>query len=242
MMHFFRRSKIHLDCFTSRRDVIEHAPIVNGVDVIPEWWKKLPKKILLPNEMIPRASMKTCIGMYDYYNKSVAMPLWCDLSINIFSKEDYRWQFSDLVSTGIVHGVEQYNGVLPNASFGHFKIESPWLFNTKADVNWLLSSPIYNQDCFKSYEVAQGLLNFSRQGSTNVQMFLDVSTPRNFIIPFSSVFLFTPMTDKKVVLHRQLISKEEFDSKASISRGITFINKYITQHKTIKCPYKDRTK
>jgi hypothetical protein len=242
MMHFFRRSKIHLDCFTFRRDVIEYAPVVNGMQVIPEWWKKLPKENPNITNSFPRATMKTCVGMYDYYKKSIAMPLWSDLYVNVRAKDDYEWQFSDKFTTAKVHDKGQYNGVLPNASFGHLKVESPWLFNTKSDVNWLLSSPIYNQDCFKNYVVAQGLLNFSRQGGTSLQLFLDTSTPRNFNIPFGSVFLFTPISDKEVVLHRQLITEKQYDLKTSTFRMITFINKYRNQQKVIKCPYKDNTK
>jgi hypothetical protein len=242
MMHFFRRSKIHLDCFTSRRDVIEYAPVVNGMEVIPDWWKKLSKENPATQELFPTATMKTCVGMYDYYNKSVAMPLWSDLYININSKDDYNWKFSDHFSEGTIHNRRQYAGVLSNVDFGHLKIESPWLFSTKSDIHWLLSNPIYNQSCFGNYVMAQGLLNFSRQHATSLQLFLDASTPRNFVMPFGSVFLFTPMTDKKVVIHRQLISETQYESKAAMARMITFINKYKNQQKITKCPYKDNIK
>ena len=238
-MHFFTRSKIHLDCFTYRRDVIEYAPVVNGMDAIPEWWKKLPKENLTINNGFPTATMKTCVGMYEYYGKSIAMPLWSDLCINISSEKDYNWQFSDHGTTGVVHSGQQYAGALPNASVGHLKINSPWIFNTKSDVNWLMSDPIYNQNRFRHYVVAQGLLNFFRQPGTNIQLFLDTSTPQNFTIPFGSVFLYTPMSDKKVILHRHLISEEHYNSKIQSASGITFINKYKTQQKITKCPYKD---
>ena len=241
-MHFFKRSKIHLDCFTFRRDVIEYAPVVNGIQAIPDWWKKLPKEVQVNGNIFPIATMKTCVGLYDYYNKSIAMPLWSDLCISIRSRNEYSWQFSDKITTALVHSKEQYAGVLQDSNFGHLKLESPWLFNTKSDINWILSDPIYNQKCFTNYVVAQGVLNFSRQSLTNLQLFINTTTPQNFTIPFGSVFLYTPMSDKKVVLHRHLISEEQYKSKVTMSRTTTFISKYKAQQKIIKCPYKDETK
>jgi len=61
MMHFFRSSKIHLDCFTARIDVIEKAPVVNAIEVIPDWWRKLPKEAYINNNFYPMPTMKTCV-------------------------------------------------------------------------------------------------------------------------------------------------------------------------------------
>ena len=65
MMHFFKRSEVHLDCFTYRTDVIEYAPVVNAIEVIPDWWRELPKSII--DNFSPAPTMKTCVGMSDYY-------------------------------------------------------------------------------------------------------------------------------------------------------------------------------
>lgn len=243
MMHFFRRPEIHLDCFTNRRDVIEYAPVVNAIEVIPEWWKSLPKSYVDPGDgFSPSGTMKTCVGMYNYYNKSIAMPLWSDLCIKVSPNKTYAWQFSDLLTTAVVHPSPQYSGFLEGSGYGHLKIESPWNFNTKSDVDWLMTAPVYNLNTFRDFTQAQGLLNFHRQLGTNIQLFVDTNTPRVYTIPFRTIFLFTPMTDKKVVIHRHLISDGEFASQGRRATAITFINKYVTQAKIPKCPYKDKTK
>lgn len=243
MIHFFIKPKIHLDCFTSRRDVIEYAPVVNAIDVIPEWWRELPKSSFdLQDGFTPRPTMKTCVGMIDYYAKSVALPLWSDLAIEVNSKQNYAWQFSDIQSIVSVHGENQYKDAPFTENNVHLKIETPWLFQTKSDIDWLLTEPIYNNSKFNNYVLAQGLLNFSRQVGANLQLFLDVSTPKKYVIPFGSIFMFTPLSDKKVVIHRHLVDLKKYDSIEATATSITFINKYRNQQKITKCPYRDEIK
>lgn len=234
MMHFFRRSKLHLDVFTKRRDVIEYAPVVNAIECIPDWWKALPKERKAP---YPIPTMKTCVGVHDYYNRSIAMPLWSDLYVRIENR-NYTWQFSDKITEAVIHPAHQYEGFV-NADYGHLKIESPWIFNTKDDVNWVMTAPVYNRSCFDDFIMAEGVLNFSKQKATNIQLFLPVRTDRELTIPFKTMFMFTPMTDKKVVVHRHLVSEEEFNSRQSTFVVSTFINKYKAHQKIAKCPYKD---
>ena len=242
-MHFFRRSEIHLDCFTYRREVIEYAPVVTGAKAIPDWWKKLPKQVKpTAVSFYPIPTMKTCVGMYDYYNKSVAMPLWSDLAVAVADEGVYSWQFSDNTTSASAHPKEQYAGFSGVDFHGHLKLESPWLFVTKQDVNWILTDPIYSRKNFKDYVLAQGLLNFSKQNGTNLQLFIDTTIPREYVIPFGTTFLFTPMTDKKVVLHRHLVREESYRSRKAKTCPITFINKYRNQLSIPKCPYKDDIK
>lgn len=243
MMHFFRRAKIHLDTFTWRRDVIEYAPIVNGIEAIPKWWRDLPKQVTNANDgFSPSATMKTCVGMYDYYARSIAMPLWSDLCVAVEAGGAYSWQFSDTYTKALVHAKQQYTGFLEADLYGHLKVESPWLFTTKEDITWMLTAPVYNAKAIRDFALAQGVLNFSKQNGTNLQLFVDIATIRSYVIPFGTPFLFTPLSDKKVVVHRHLISKEEHASKGALSTPITFINKYRNQQKARKCPYKDLIK
>lgn len=241
-MHFFRRSKIHIDCFTFRRDVIEYAPIVNAIETIPNWWINLPKEAINPLDgFSPTPTMKTCVGMYDYYAKSIAMPLWSELCVNVLENDLYNWQFSDLITKATVHTKIQYTGFLDNTHYGHLKILSPWLIATKENINWMMSDPIYSHTSFRDYTLAQGLLNFSKQHGSNLQIFLDIAIPRKFIVPFGKPFLFTPLTDKKVVVHRHLITKDAYESKELLAVPTTFINKYKNYQKLAKCPFKDKT-
>lgn len=241
MMHFFRRSKIHLDCFTYRKDVIEYAPIVPAMDVIPDWWKQLPKQLTVQGDFFPSPTMKTCAGFQDYYNKSIAMPLWSELYIST-ENGGCAWQFSDRSTEVQPHAEKQFAGFTGTNGYTHLKIVSPWAFKTKADISWMFTEPIYNRENFADYIVPIGLLNFSKQMGTNIQLFVNTTKDHTFTIPFRSPILLTPLSDKKVVIHRQLVSKEKHISITSEANSITFINKYIHSQRVTKCPYKDLIK
>lgn len=241
-MHFFRRSKIHLDCFTSRRDVVEYSPIVHGMEVIPDWWKALPKQYIIPGYFTPSATMKTCVGMYDYYKNSISMPLWSDLGVHVTEDKRFAWQYSDRYSEADSHNPTEFTGFVDPAGYGHIKLVSPWFFSTKENLNWLVTQPIYNRHEFTNYTVAQGLLNFSKQSATNIQLFIDLSKEQVFTIPYKTPFFLTPLSDKEVVIHRQLVSENKLQSIKQKSTMVTFINKYKNAGKNIKCPYKDNIK
>jgi hypothetical protein len=238
MMHFFRRSKIHLDCFTNNVSAIEYAPIDHAIKHIPEWWRALPKEIYANN--IPSPTMKTCVGMYDFYAKSICLPLWSELTITTKNNE-YSWQFSDCVTEGIVHNKHQYAGF--GDGTGQLKLESPWLFETKDTVHWAVSQPTYSNKKVFDYVVLPGVLEFKHQNATNVQTLINLRENKTFCIPHNTpLALFTPMSDKKVVIHRHLVGWEMFKKLKTKRATPTFINSYKTQQQKIKCPYKDHIK
>lgn len=235
MIHFFTRPKIHIDCFTSRMDVIDKAPIVNAIEVIPNWWKKLPKEGYINNSFYPVPTMKTCVGMYDYYAKSLALPLWSDVCIKV-SNGGYEWQFSDKTSIADIHNDYQYTGFV-GKDYGQLKLISPWFFKTKSNIDWLVSAPIYNVHSFRDYVLAQGLLNFSEQYATHLQLLVDLAIDKVFIIPFGTPTLLTPLTDKKIVIHRHLISDLEQQTFSQSSLNSTFVNKH-KKPRLKNCPYR----
>ena len=241
MLHFFRRPTINIDCFTSRRNVIEYAPVSPAIEFIPGWWKKLPKESRLKS-FYPVPTMKTCVGVIDYYSKSIALPLWSELEILVLESGDFSFQYADGVSRGEIHSAVQYEGFLEDTKYKHFKLSSPWIFKCKENINWMYSCPTYNLKSFDNFIMPPGLLNFSKQPYTNIQLLINTSKPKTMTIPFQMPFLLTPMSDKKINITRHLISKEEHMSMNELGLPSTFISKYKTHSKITKCPYKDETK
>jgi hypothetical protein len=152
------------------------------------------------------------------------------------SNNTYQWQFSDKTSMADIHYEYQYTGFI-GQDYGQLKLHSPWLFKTKADIDWLVSAPVYNLSSFRDYVLAQGLLDFSKQYSTHLQLLVDLTIDKVFTIPFGTPTLFTPLTDKKVIIHRQLISDAELKAFSQSSLNSTFINKYKKPRLT-NCPYR----
>jgi hypothetical protein len=168
--------------------------------------------------------------------------MWSDLSVNVVEEDNYQWQFSDGVSSAYAHPQQEYTGFSGVKGYGHLKLVSPWLFKTKQDLNWVCTCPIYNVHNNSDFIFAQGLLNFKHQLSTNLQLFLNTQKPRTFLIPFSTVFMFTPMSEAKVVVHRHLVSEYDYNRMTHSSILNTFVGKYGLHNRLQKCPYKDETK
>lgn len=237
MIHFFKPSELHVDAYTNRREVIENAPITNGIEAIPEWWKALPKEVV--EGFIPKPTMKTCAGVIDYYKKSLVVPLWSELAISITTPDTYEWQFADAETQAEVHGIHQYVGFPLAQTHRHLKILAPWRIECKSDVDWMFSEPPYNRESFTDCVILPGILNFKYQNAVNPQLMMNTTVSKVIRLPFGTPMLLTPFTDKKVVVHRHLVSNEEYTSRKQRTHQLFFISKYKKQQKTLKCPYKD---
>ena len=179
MMHFFKSSAIHVDCFTKRVDVVEYAPVDHAIKYIPKWWKALPKEMYVSPDNPISPTMKTCYGMYDFYSKSICLPLWSELSIGVHEGR-YSWQFSDRTTSGIIHNPRQYEGFMFTG--GHLKIESPWFFSTKEDISWAVSHPLYSSNHIFDYVVLPGVMEFKHQNATSIQMLINLRENKTFRI------------------------------------------------------------
>lgn len=240
-MFFFKRSTITLDCFTSREGVITSTPITPAIRHIPDWWKDLPKEFVMPPDVSPLATMRTCSGMVEFYSNAIAIPLWSEMAVEVFDGT-YRWQFADRVTEATVHSALQRGSYLPETNYGHIKIHSPWLLSTNESVNWVWTHPTYSFDKPEEFVVLPGVNNFSKQSASNINIMVPLHTNRRFTIPANQDMVhMIPMSDKKVKVKRHLVSEEEFKSRLSRDDITSFINKYKTNQQLRKmysdCPF-----
>jgi hypothetical protein len=243
MLFLFPKKKIVLDCFTDRELILQTAPITNAMMHIPSWWKKLPNSFF-GESFFPKPTMKGCVGMIDYYAKSVALPLWSDLMINVDSNKNYQWQFSDISSQATVHNSKQRTDFLND--YGHLKLITPWLLKTKEDIKWFWSQPIYN---FSSnaidIKILPGITSFKHQHSINVNMMLPLNQSNKYFLEQGQVLAhLTPLSDRKFKVVRHLISQSEYIKM--YNSNITFVNIYKNvikrRNNFLSCPYKKETK
>lgn len=218
----FPQKKIVLDCFTDSEITIKAAPVDLAIKHMPDWWKELPASYM--TELTQLGTMKGCMGMIDFYKYSVAIPLWSDLALLIKNK-DYKWQFADTATNAQVHNLEiQATGFMPK-DYGHLKIASPWVFSCKENVNWVWSTPLYNLNENPDIVILPGIVNYHSQGTTDINMFFDVSKDRQILIKLGTpLAIITPMSDRKVEVVRHLISTEEYVNK--VKNNIAFLRKY----------------
>jgi hypothetical protein len=222
----FPNKKITLDCFTYESYVIEYAPINFAIKHIPDWWKNLPIKEMDINNPFAHKNMRHCVGMVDYYKKSIAIPLWSDLMIECYGSNSFKWQFSDRKTEIKNHDTKiQATGFLNN--YQHLKIISPWMFRSKKEVNWVWSHPTYNYPNSQDLVCLPAITDFYYQNATNINLMIDAGSPKNIALQHGQpLALITPMSDKKIEIKNHLISFEEWNNIANLSTGITFKNKY----------------
>jgi len=243
VIFFFKKSKIVIDCFSPSETIVKTSPVDLAIKYVPDWWKELPNTFEAPGTFWPTATMRSCTGFTDLYTKSIALPLWTDLAIAVTEDKQLFWQFSDQSTPAVSHPPEQYGFNWPTNEFQHFKIDTPWIFRTKEDIHWLWSCPTYNVNQLNDYTLLPGLTNFSRIGTPNINMMINVKEQKKFILPVNHVLAhLTPLTEKKIVVERHVVSPEEYEKKnKDIHSRISFVGAYTKTkqlaQKHSKCPF-----
>lgn len=246
MFHFFRRSKIVLDCFTDNEYIALTAPIQKASAFLPQWWKDLPKSVELfqPDASFPigAPTLKTCYGFNQFYNVGIGIPLWTDLAIQIGANKEFTWQFSDITTIAETHPSYQTGGVIDRNNYQHLKIANPWLLKCDDDIKFLLCGSPYNSldSEYNDIQVVPGIVDYKYMRECNINMLIKNDKPKRLLIPMGDMIAnLIPLTEKEVIVKRHVISTEEL--KSMYIRRITFFNSHkLTKNKVkqfSKCPY-----
>jgi hypothetical protein len=237
MMHFFKRKKLILECFTDKKELITDAPIDKAFKYMPEWWKTLPKPYVKLGDMNADLNMRHCPGIVELYKHSFIIPLWSDLKISMGANTnepyEYRWQFSDGRSGIEVHSATQRGVYLPNKNYQHLKLNTPWALQTNKDVMFTWFGATWNMDNPENIIIPPGIDEYYQQHSTTINMFIPRSAnTKEFILPFRQPLVFiTPITKEKVYIKHSLVSTEEF---AKIQRSGNYRPKFFNSYYNIK--------
>jgi hypothetical protein len=234
---FIKPSTLHIDCLTSSKKVYDFAPIQYSSKFFPEWWKKLPKEHLDPNNM-PQPTMKTCTGLLSIYKNSIIIPCWEDIIINTTETEIRLGSASNSVKSE-QHAYRQRYGYLKN--FHHTKIISPWLFKCKHDINFSWQKPMYNFENPIDFILMDGVVSYKYQNATNINL-LFRKTPKTVKLDFlQPLVLITPHTEKRLIFKNHLVPEQQIQQYSD--RVIKYINIYNTIKKLTdekdrkKCPF-----
>jgi hypothetical protein len=220
------------------------TPISHAIKHLPKWWRDLPVKEYEVNRFIPKKNMKRCVGFLDYYKKSIALPLWSDIFIDVNDK-GYNWQYADGHSEAEVHPADQYGEWLPLKDYGHIKLVSPWLIKTKEkNISWVWSQPTYAFDNPEKLVIPPGVLNFYYNSGSHINCMLDRRKKGVIeLLAGQPMAFMTPMSDRKVDIKIHVISKEESIKKHFYP--ISFTGSYQKTKKLIdeqQCPFNFRRK
>lgn len=242
MMFWFKKKEIHLDVFTYRPEVFEYYPVDHAKRFFPDWWKNMPKEVELEGTFWPTPTIKRCVGFLDYYKNGIIIPLWSDMAIHTHPLS-CNWQFSDGRTNSISHPAEQIGEYIDSNQYRHIKIESPWIFKCKEEVNFVWTQPDWNFENHSDYFMPPGVLNFKYNMGTNINMFVDKREEKKYIIPAGQPMVnIIPMSERTVKIHKHLVEPLEYDRMTSLANISTFVNKYrnnksIMKSNESRCPF-----
>jgi hypothetical protein len=256
---FFKKSEVILDCFTCVPHVYDFAKINNGSKFIPDWWKETPPIVFGDNREI--GTIKNCVGLIDFYKKSIVIPSWFELDLNICEKNhpDDHWysvrSSTDSVSTAFSHSPHQFEK-FARATGKNVKLTSPWAFRTREDIYFTWTQPTWNmRDILSDLTLLPAVVNYKYQHTTNINYLIDNhDQPRTVTIPaLTPLAILHPLTEKNVIIKNHLVSEQEYTrifgvEKLALIRNPKEMNQGYYKRKDLlnkaeslsKCPFTNK--
>lgn len=214
---FHRKSKIYLDCFTTSSTVFNFTPPVKTSKTFPEWWINLPKKIPVfdyttsdyVHPTLHTTNMRTCYGFVELFKKGLIIENFFDINIKT-TEDNIRYMYEGGFPPQ-THPSYQLGDGFKN--YYHLKINNPWLFSEKTGVHFLLIGASWHLENY-DFIIPPGVLRFDIQASANINMFFPKKNNMFSIPKGQPLAQIIPLSEKKLVIRKHLITKDEAKSRA----------------------------
>lgn len=245
MIFIFKKRKLVLDLFTNRQMIFDAAKPKLAPQFYPDWWKELKPEIYMGNELFPTATMRRCMGFVDHYKHGFVIPMWSDLRVELgpIGNPFFRAQFSDNTSSISDHPVALRGGYMPNDTYQHLKLHTPWVAKCKEDVYWKWEQPTWSYRNPNKSIVLPGTIEYKYQYSMNANLMFARGNERSLVeIPFQQPLVHvTPLTERDLELRHHIVSKEEYDTFMQ-GEKLSNINRYrayrrVRESEESKCPF-----
>jgi hypothetical protein len=247
MFSFFHRTpKINVDCFTYDKLTYDFTPIVKSTKVYPDWWKELPnyeaglqKREDGFYEKFDVQNLKNCYAFLEFFKKSITIPNWTDFYIET-SYDYYKWysaKTDDMFDAIEEHGKKQIGKGFKN--YHHLKLISPWAISEKTNIQFSWVGFEWHLEDY-NFKILPGVINFKVNHATNVNIMVP-KVKKEFLLPAGTPLVaIIPLTEKKVILKKHLISKDEYILLMK-NPNRNYINGWRTVEKLLKkqnkCPF-----
>lgn len=242
-MFLFKKKPLVVDAFITEQysHAYDYAPIDYANKFYPDWWRALPKTEF-DWDIMGRAnqSMRACPGFTEHLNHGLIIPMWSELALKTIGPEEWRYQFSDLVSVCETHDASQRAGFYTD--YTNIKIMSPWFLRSEQSVYWNYQPAFWNSAEPPGYQVAPGTVDYYYQNSTHINLL--VPPEQRILIPVGQPMAhIVPLTERPVELRRHLVTESEF--KRIFIKKTSFTNHYYKFKKILdkreagksKCPF-----
>ena len=194
-------------------------PIASG-RMLPDWFKKLRKKVLQTNNFgVPyeQGTIRYCPAVKNYIASGFIVPVWTDVNIRINPDKTWAYQAADPIEI-IEHEKEQYQGFMEDHI--HLKFLSPWFFYSKKDIDMMILD-VYYHNPNKDFSIVPGFINFKYTHNFNINMFAKVKS-EPYVIKLKAhdpfVHILCPNKTIKIILSKSSIEDLSPSDKFEMSK------------------------
>ena len=106
------KPKIHW--WSTIEGVEKVAPVLPAKEFIPDWWKRIQRKI--DSKLDDKGTVRNCPSFPEYINQGFVVPLWCDLYLEIGQDNTWKWRTPDKNFSFSTHNNDQFRNWIPKPS------------------------------------------------------------------------------------------------------------------------------
>lgn len=252
---FFKKKPIYLDCYTTFNHVYDMFKVDSAKKFVPSWFKDLPSTFTDPRSINPIPTAKTCVGISSFFRNGFIIPLWTDANLGYATVSNgytnniqLVTQFSDGFTKGQVHEQKQIgNEFMPEETYTHFKIFSPWVFECSEDIDWLWSQPTYNFKYPDQLIILPGALEFKYNSNVfincSIRKLNETRTPTMLQLEAGQPLVhLIPITDREVVVRNHLVNLEEWNRISQKNNRAFFFNNHNKKRNFLKKQEENKNK
>lgn len=243
---FFKKKPIYLDCYTAQTHVYDMFKIESAKKHVPDWFKNLPSTFTDPRSAVPLPTVKTCSGLGNFFKSGYIIPMWCDAQFGLTAVNNgfssgvqLATKFADTTQSQ-VHVQQQIGeGFMPDSTYIHYKVYSPWVFECSEDIDWAWMQPTYNYKFPDEIVLLPGIIEFKY--NTNVfinfsmrQMDRDGSPNLLPIEAGEPLVQLIPLTEREVVVRNHLVDKDHWQQIYEKNNHAFFFNNHNKKRNLLK--------
>jgi hypothetical protein len=236
LFFIFKKTKIVLDCFITDQRIIELFPIQKSSNVLPNWWKALPKEVNFENCLVPISTIKRCPGFKDLFSNSLTIPSWGEYKLFLDSNTNFSYISPNHKIEAMSHSNAQFQNAFKD--HGHLKLISPWFLKEKQGVKFNMIQSVWHFHDPSEYLIPPGILEFKYQHATHINLISKVnSTKKEINIAAGDPLVhLIPLSDKEIDVKLHVISDKECESLKTYHHS--FHNSYEKTKKIFKEKYR----
>jgi hypothetical protein len=207
-------------------------PISPLVDMLPKWWKSIPKEVPVEAFPIGMSTIKRCPGFKDLFRNSMCIPAWSQYRLFQDPQHGFSHIAPNSITGGQQHREEQLAGAFPN--YQHYKLLSPWMLKEKTGVSFVVNQASWHNADPCQFHIPAGSLEFKYQHSTHINLV----SPKQQILREINIeagqplVYLTPMSEKDVTIAIHVVN--EFEHNKLKTYHHSFHNSYELTRKILK--------